>query len=330
MQTEKGRDEYLGYKKDETWFFPKEPGYGEPEVNYIKTSWVVQDLKTIDIIEYYEKTVENAQGDEAKAEAMYQLASVYFESDDLAFYNPAMWDGRRTGSLSSLQFSSHERLPNETRMIFEHLQLHDPWAKAIPIYEEVVARYPNSKVARDALYSAAVAHERLEGRNSVWSEMYKRGLFAGPRMVTYQDVRNIYPEYQLPRGTYGWRPSTRTVNGGPGWDPKPNPVPKLTTEQRVVRKLTKWADALGPTVMEKASWVKDGIAGAALNISDAIFFLLRGYLLMVFTGFIALICRNKRREIYDGLLIKAPALVRKSLAFLNERLRPWLSKLPLP
>ena len=55
-------------------------------------------------------------------------------------------------------------------------------------------------------------------------------------MVTYNDVKAAYPDYKLPRGTYGWQPSTRTVNSGPGWQapPKPPPPrPRLTRGQRL-------------------------------------------------------------------------------------------------
>jgi hypothetical protein len=243
VKTEKGIDGYLEADKDKSWFFPKETVFDYYEFSFIKTSWVVQDLRTIDIIEYYERQVDAAQGDEAKAEAIYQLASSYFEADDLAFYNPAAWKGGRIGALSELQFSDRGRLPNESRIIFEHLQEHDPWARSIPIYLDVVKRFPQTRVARDALYSAAVAHEKLAERIAPWTTIYQRGMFAGPRLVTYDDVKNAYPDYQLPRGTYGWKPSTRTVDGGPGWVPKPRPAPRLTRTQKATQLFNKLWDA---------------------------------------------------------------------------------------
>ncbi len=299
VRTEKGRDDYLEYEKDKTWFFPKEPGYayGESRVTYIKTSWVMQDLKTIDIIEYHEKAVGSAEGDEAKAEAMYQLASAYFESDDLAFYNPALWEGARTGSLSQLQFSDHERLPNESRTIFEHLQVHDPWAQAIPIYEQIATRYPNTKTARDALYSVAVAHERLSGRNSVWAEVYERGLFAGPRNLSYADVRNIYPDYQLPRGTYGWEPSTRTVNGGPGWATPPKPLPRLSRVERAQRKLGGWHDDYSP-----------GVVASFRSISQTFIYYLTAYLYGILIALIGSTVWANRSAIYQGPIKNGYAL----------------------
>lgn len=330
VSTSAGHDDYLDSTRGTTWYYPKEPGYGEPEVTFVKKSWVMQDLRTIDLIEYYEKRLKEAEGDEAKAEAMYQLASAYFEMDDLAFYNTAMWDGGRIGSLGGLQFSSLERLPNETRTIFEHLQIHDPWAKAIPLYEEIVAKYPESKVARDALYTIAVAHEKLEGRNGVWNEIYKRGLFAGPRLVKYNDVRNIYPNYQLPRGTYGWEPSTRTVNGGPGWAAKPKPLPRLTTEQRVVRKLGKWKGEYGPWVGENASWVWGGIKGRAERVSGGIVYYLQTYFLIVYFGFIALPFWMNRKEIYEGPVTKGAFLAHRGLVFVVKHIRKWWADIAVP
>ena len=282
VQTEKGIDAYLESDNTATWHFSKEPVYNESEVSYVKTSWVMQDLKTIDIFEHYEQAVERAQGDEAKAEAMYQLASAFFEADDLAFYNPAAWSGVRAATLAQLLFSDHERFPAESQVIFEHLQMHDPWARSIPIYEEVVSRFPQSRVARDAMYSAAVAHERLSERISPWTAIYERGLFAGPRKISYADVKSTYPDYQLPRGTYGWKPSTRTVNGGPGWAARPKPVPRETREHKVKRILNEFAGYIStkvvtgvlPKIESKVDsgmdWYKSMIEAAIYGVLSAI------------------------------------------------------------
>src|SRR4030095_14859889 len=59
-----------------------------------------------------------------------------------------------------------------------------------------------------------------------WRNVYSHGGHAGERMVSYSDVRAAYPKYNFPRGTLGWKPSTRTVNGGPGWEPPPKPKPR--------------------------------------------------------------------------------------------------------
>lgn len=171
---------------------------------------------------------------------MYQLASYQFDADALLFYNPMAWRGQRYWLLCALEEDTHLRLPNESQIIFNYSQSHDTLARAIPIYLEIVNRFPQTKAAKDALYTVAVAHQHLSNLNPYWRGIYGQGLFVGSRLVTYADVRRIYPRYQLPRGTNGWEASTRTVNGGPGWSPpppKPKPVPKPTRAQRIKRML---------------------------------------------------------------------------------------------
>ena len=107
-------------------------------------------------------------------------------------------------------------------------------ARALEIYLQVVQRFPNTRAARDSMFTVAVCHERLSNYNSYWREIYENGLHAGQRMVTYEDVKATYPGYQLPRGTFGWQPSTRTVNGGPGWAPPPTPPLRLSRKQRLL------------------------------------------------------------------------------------------------
>lgn len=125
-------------------------------------------------------------------------------------------------------------------MLFAYMQKHDMAANSLPIFLEVVRRFPNTRAARDALYTAAVCHDRLAEYNNYWREIYHGGGHAGERMVTYDDVRVAYPEYRLPRGTLGWEPSTRTVNGGPGWDKPPKPKPRPSRWARAAR-LGVWA-----------------------------------------------------------------------------------------
>ncbi len=207
------------------------------ERRFIRTSWAMNDLKTIDTLEQMEQAAELAPDDEAKAEALYQLAGYYFAADDLLLYNPAVWDGMRRELLFDLSTSDRFRLENEPQALFDHSQSHDTYARSIPIYLDIAARFPHTKAAKDALYSAVVAHERLSDINDYWRMTYENGLFAGPRYLTYADVKSVYPRYQMPRGTDGWEPSTRTVNGGPGWEPKPKPAPPLTRTQKFERRL---------------------------------------------------------------------------------------------
>jgi outer membrane protein assembly factor BamD (BamD/ComL family) len=194
-------------------------------------TWVLRDLKAIDELEWRSWAVETAEGDEAKAEALYQLASFQYESSVLTFYNAAAWENGGRGAL--LYGEGIRRLPDEQAVLRRHMEQVTPTARALAIYLEVARRYPQTKAARDALYTAAVCHERLADYNPYWRDAYHFGLHAGGRMVTYRDVKAAYPQYQLPRGTDGWEPVRRTVNGGPGWHAPPKRVPRPRLAERV-------------------------------------------------------------------------------------------------
>ena len=198
---------------------------------------LMRDIRTADDLQRLEREAEVAEGDEAKAEALYQLASYQYEASTLLFYNPVAWHGTRYWLLSELEAKGSYRAPNEAQILWQHMQEHETLARALVIYLDIVRRFPKTRAARDALYTAAVCHERLSDYNPYWRDMYQRGLHAGQRMVSYEDVRRMYPDYQLPRGTRGWEPSTRTVNGGPGWAAQPKPPPRLTWRARLKLKL---------------------------------------------------------------------------------------------
>lgn len=202
----------------------------------ILAQWVLRDIKTADDLQLLERRAEIAVGDEAKAEALYQLASYLYEGSRLVFYNPAAWQSVRGATLVNYD-ESHYRAPNEAQILWSYMQQHESLSRALVIYLDAARRFPNTRASRDALYTAAVCHERLSTYNDYWRGISNTDLYAGDRMVTYEDVRRIYPHYQLPRGTMGWEPATRTVNGGSGWAAPPKPKPRLTWRARLKQKL---------------------------------------------------------------------------------------------
>lgn len=117
--------------------------------NGIRPHWIEQDLKTADNLEGLEKAVDLAEGEEAKAEALYQLASYHYQGT-LLFYNPAAWRGVRHYRLSYLDSHGYYRQPGEAQLLSKHMQQHDRAAHALPIFLEVVRRFPNARAARDA------------------------------------------------------------------------------------------------------------------------------------------------------------------------------------
>ncbi len=199
----------------------------------IAARWLWRDQKTIEDLQRLKTEADQAQDDEAKAEALYQLASYLYQSSSLLFYNPGLWGGSRHYKLEELAFGNSFRAPGEAQLLRQHMQEHEPVAHALEIYLEIARRFPSTRAARDALYTASVCHERLSDYNNYWRNLYGMGMHAGARLVTYKDVRREYPGYQLPRGTIGWEPRTRTVNGGAGWTAPPKPAPRLTRRARL-------------------------------------------------------------------------------------------------
>lgn len=204
----------------------KDPRWDVDQNPIITNELIMLDVQTANDLERLEQAVTRAGDTEATAEALYQLASYQYEASSLLFYNPVLWTGNRYWHLSYFALEGRYRAPNESQRLFAYMQEHETLARALKIYLEIVDRYPQTRAARDAFYTAAVCHERLSGYNPYWRDIYEAGLHAGARMVTYTDVKAAYPTYQLPRGTFGWQPSTRTVNDGPGWAAPPKPTPR--------------------------------------------------------------------------------------------------------
>jgi len=255
------RDNYDDRRRES----PKDRDF-DPNIRGIRTQWVELDLRTANDLQRLERQVEAAQSDEAKAEALYQVASYQFERS-LLFYNPLEWRGERHYLLVDLDERGSFRQANESQVLFDYLQKHDMAANSLPIFLEVVRRFPNTRAAREALFTAAVCHERLAEYNNYWREIYTEGGHAGERMVTFGDVRAAYPKYRLPRGTLGWEPATRTVNGGPGWDKLPKPRPRPS----------RWARA----AQLASTWVSEGFKLLNRVLSDLEGLLRQGWLAIV-------------------------------------------------
>ncbi len=231
--------------------------YDCDETPTLTAALILRDMKTADDLEQREKAVAAAANDEAKAEAIYQYASYQYEAGELAFYNPTIWQDTRYYLFASLDGNNGYRQPGEAEILRRHLLEHDTPARALPLYLQVAEQFPQSKAAPDALYTAALCDGKLSNYNDYWRGMYGQGLHAGPRLVSFQDVRNAYPKYRFPRGEEGWEPATRTVNGGPAREALPKPGPK-PSRYAVWRTRTQRAQAL---LAENFNWFFGGWRG---------------------------------------------------------------------
>ncbi len=240
-----GYKSFSEYDKDPPKFRPFDTSIRE-----IRPEWLEQDLRTVNDLERLEQNYNSAQGDEEKAEALYQFAS-YIYQGSLLFYNQLAWDYIRHYLISDLVVEAGFRQAGESQSIFEYMKKHDMASRSLELYLDVMKKYPNTKAAKDALYTSAVCHDRLRNYNGYWRTIYENGGYAGDKLITYKDVKRIYPDYRFPLGTNGWEPMTRTVNGGPGWaiPPKPKPKPPPPTfRQRTFSKLKGFAKSTIKTI----------------------------------------------------------------------------------
>jgi len=191
-----------------------------PRDTRVYADWMLRDAQTLADLERLQGEIDRARTDEEKAEAMYQLASYFYEGE-LVFYNPALWRGMRAEMIGQLSETTY-RSPDEAQTVWRYEQEHEGPARAVALYLEVVRLYPKTRAARDSLYTAIYCHQQLSEFNGYWRGIYASGLHAGTRLVTLADLRREYPDYRLPAGG-AWRPSTRTVEGRPAWPAPPKP-----------------------------------------------------------------------------------------------------------
>jgi hypothetical protein len=204
-----------------------------PRDTRVYADWMLRDTQTLADLERLQGGIDRARADEEKAEAMYQLASYFYEGE-LVFYNPALWRGMRAEMIGRLSETTY-RSPDEAQAVWRYEQEHEGPARAVALYLEVVRLFPKTRAARDSLYTAIYCHKQLSEFNGYWRGMYASGLHAGARVVTLADLRREYPDYRLPvEGA--WRPSTRTVGGCPAWPASPKPK-RLTGVERARGKI---------------------------------------------------------------------------------------------
>ena len=281
----------------------------DPTIRGVRSYWIDQDLRTANDLETLESRVELAQGDEARAEALYQVASYQFERS-LLFYNPIAWKGIRHYLLVDLDHDGGFRQPGESQLLFNYMQKHDMAANSLPIFLEVARRFPNTRAARDALFTAAVCHERLSEYNDYWRQIYAQDGHAGERMVTYNDVRTTYPKYKFPRGTLGWEPSTRTVNGGPGWEPTPKPKPRPSRLARAAELVNRWMNESFKLFNRVLTGVELIISQVWLGIVAGVSWALHWLWVLAMCGWLHFLWRRSR---------EARSLMRESLAGCKTR-----------
>jgi len=121
----------------------------------------VEKLQRLDV------AIATAKGDEAKAKAIYAKGAHIYHRRNLLFYSPAMWQGSRAYVLG-YNWSDALNTKDDERARARHHWEHECLAQSYKLFMQVVDKYPKSKVAPEAMYSAAMSAERLSHLNPWW------------------------------------------------------------------------------------------------------------------------------------------------------------------
>lgn len=130
---------------------------------------VFDPLTTTDDLLRLRKAVSDAATDDAKARALYALASYYYERRNLLLYNAPLWEGARN-SMFGFFWNTKVAVREDNLAVAQHHYEHEALFRARSICLELVRRYPKSSVADRALYRAATSSRRLADFNTWWRD----------------------------------------------------------------------------------------------------------------------------------------------------------------
>ena len=150
----------------------------------------VRDLRRL------KENVRKAQTPNAKAEALYALASYYYKKRNLLLYNPSLWNGWRAVHFGCYWNPKHATKQDISAARRHHYE-HECVNRARVICLDIVKRYPRSPVAPNALYRAACCARWLADFNSWWRGENKRHDFWTEAIRLMEQVPRRYPKHPL-------------------------------------------------------------------------------------------------------------------------------------
>lgn len=128
-------------------------------------------LDTIEQLKALKEKADSSDG-EAKAEALYALASAYYTQRNLLLYNPSLWEGSRN-MMFGWSWNTSIATGPDTRAVEEHHYEHECLYRARLLCLQIVKEFPKSPLAPKALYRAATASHRLSNFNDWWRKHEK-------------------------------------------------------------------------------------------------------------------------------------------------------------
>lgn len=128
---------------------------------------VPDPMKSLAALEGFDRQYRMARGRDAKAQALYDKAAYIYHSETLLFYSPGLWSDSRAFSMDMYwneSLAGKKMQKALTRYCWEH----EAYAHSLALCKQIIEKYPRSKVAPKAYYTAAISAQHLGSMNEWW------------------------------------------------------------------------------------------------------------------------------------------------------------------
>lgn len=164
MRMNKGIDLRDYQKREGDYYAAKDSSYESFDLESVTdTKDSLDDVKALQKLRH---RADHDSTSKKRAEALYEMAQYNYRRRTLMYYSGALWKSGRAGSWMVWNDAINRGLADKRAM--ESANEHECDAQTIRLCDELVAKYPRSEFAPKALYTAAVAGEKLSRFNSWW------------------------------------------------------------------------------------------------------------------------------------------------------------------
>ncbi|MCW3055803.1 MAG: hypothetical protein JWN14_4973 [Chthonomonadales bacterium] len=140
--------------------------------------------------------VQAAPNDNARATALYKVATYYYTHGTLLLYNPLLWQNERAMDYGFFLNPKHVNA-EEASATRAYMYRHEVYARALAICLQIAQRYPNAPVAPQALYRGACSARFLANFNGWWrAENHTRNHWREAARLMH-DCAVRYPHHPL-------------------------------------------------------------------------------------------------------------------------------------
>lgn len=140
----------------ERWWSPDDLPKGRDPLDTVTALWALR------------KKADRSRGN-ARAQALYEMAAYQYKNRNLLYYSVSLWKGQRAWSIEEYWNDEVNNDQDEAALI-RHCYEHEALRHAAELCREIVRTYPKSPVLPKALYTGALASERLGNMNGWWRE----------------------------------------------------------------------------------------------------------------------------------------------------------------